>query len=171
MTKRSSGLTAKPLSSERSAGTSTWDRLNATITLLNIIDLLTVTIINICPTIWLFLNDLLCKLRRDNCWQMSTKSTAYRRTYSQNILCKKKKNRTTHKLITTDKRRWFFHTLASRIYWPVTHLHGPCFIQQLFCVTSALKSNHGKKYIWTLWKIITENTLPTFSCYFARLMH
>ena len=54
MTKRSSGLTAKPLSSERSAGTSTWDRLNATITLLNIIDLLTVTIINICPTIWLF---------------------------------------------------------------------------------------------------------------------
>ena len=93
MTKRSSGLTAKPLSSERSAGTSTWDRLNATITLLNIIDLLTVTIINICPTIWLFLSDLLYKLRRDNCWQMSTKSTAYRRTYSQNILCKKKKKK------------------------------------------------------------------------------
>lgn len=80
-----------PLSSERSAGTSIWDRLNATIALLNIIDLLTVTIINICPTIWLFLSDLLCKLRWDSCWQMSTKSTAYRRTYSQNILCKKKK--------------------------------------------------------------------------------
>ena len=97
MTKRSSGLTAKPLSSERSAGTSIWDQLNATIALLNIIDLLTVTIINICPTIWLFLSDLLCKLRRDSCWQMSTKSTgtAYRRTYSQNILCKKKKKKKT----------------------------------------------------------------------------
>ena len=101
MTKRSSGLTAKPLSSERSAGTSTWDRLNATITLLNIIDLLTVTIINICPTIWpFFLSDLLCKLRRDNCWQMSTKSTAYRRTYSQNILCKKKQKKTERPTLT-----------------------------------------------------------------------
>ena len=100
MTKRSSGLTAKPLSSERSAGTSIWDRLNATITLLNIIDLLTVTIINICPTIWLFLSDLLYKLRRDNCWQMSTKSTAYRRKKTQNILCKKTKKKTERPTLT-----------------------------------------------------------------------